>query len=60
VDAGIDVDDHGERLAGLCGCSGQRLGIGGMVDHQHQVGDLGVEFHQPLDRLRRHHRRGDV
>ena len=58
--AGIDVDDHGLRLARL-GCRrGQRVDVGGMVDHHHQVLHLGVERHQAIDRLRRHHRRGDV
>jgi hypothetical protein len=49
-------DDHGERFARLGRCRGQRLRIGRMVDHQHQVGDLGVELNEPLDGLRRHHR----
>ena len=60
MDAGIDVDNHRLRLAGLRCSRCQRLGVGGMVDHHHQVLDLGVQRHQAIDRLRRHHRRGDV
>ena len=47
-------------LLALGGGRGQRLDIGRMVDHDHHVLGLLVERDQPRDRLRRHHRRGDV
>ena len=58
--AGIDIDDHLERFAGPGGRGGERLDIGRMIDHDHQVGHLAIELDQTRDGLRRHHRRGDV
>ena len=57
ADSRIDVDDDLERP--LANRGRERGDVRRIVDSDHEIGDSAVERDEPLDRRRRHDRRGD-
>src|SRR3989442_2992820 len=57
--AGVDVDHHVEGHAVFDGRARERVHVLGVVDADHRVRRLGHQAHEPADRARRHHLRGD-